>query len=405
MKIYIESHGCSRRKLDVAKFHRYFTRNGYSIVDDPAEADEILITTCAFKYDEEEESLNTIEKMGNYKGRKTIYGCLPAISPSKYSSRYDYSSITPKDINSIDEHFENIQYRFSEIPDDNIINKDIDYSSLSKAVGKFTDKFEMSVPFLVKSGRYLKNKYLTTENNYYLATSRGCLGNCSYCGVRFAVGSLVSKPLDTAVGEFVKGIQAGYGIYTLTGDDVGGYGQDYGSDFCLLLEKLKHEIDRLPAGKLKKKIGLHIEEINPKWILHYGDELVNLLSHPHIKSILCPIQSGNSRVLKLMNRNDDMETLAGLLNRMKSNNRRLSINTQIIVGFPTETEAEFDESLEMLTKIPFSSVTLFPYDDKENTQSFSIHPKIPEEVKQERIKKAQLFLKSKGIKSALCCNE
>jgi len=404
MKIYIESHGCSRRKLDVAKFHRYFAVNGYTVVKDPALADEILITTCAFKYDEEEESMRAIENMGKYSARITIYGCLPAISPAKYS-KYNYDYITPKDINSIDDHFENITRKFSDIDDENIIDGEINYSSLPEAIEKFTSNFEMSIPFFLKSCRYVKNKYLNRDDNYYLFTSRGCLGNCSYCGVRFAVGSLVSKPLDAVAREFSKGIQSGYKTYTVIGDDVGGYGHDCGSDFCTLLSTLQHEIDKLPARPLRERIGLHVEEINPRWILRYGNELVNLFASTNVKSILCPIQSGSPRILGLMNRNDDMGALMTLLNALKARNISLELNTQIIVGFPTETEEEFEESLEQLAKVAFSSVTLFPYDDKENTPSYDMYPKIPEQVKQERIKKAHVFLRSKGIKSALCCNE
>jgi len=94
-----------------------------------------------------------------------------------------------------------------------------------------------------------------------------------------------------------------------------------------------------------------------------------------------------------------------LLNSLKAKNSGLELNTQIIVGFPSETEAEFEESLEKLARVAFSSVTLFPYDDKENTPSHDMYPKIPEQVKQDRINKAHVFLRAKGIKSALCCNE
>ena len=405
MKIYIESHGCSRRKLDVSKFHRYFLANGYTIVNDPKLADEILITTCAFKYDEEEESLAAIKNLSKYNARITVYGCLPAISPAKYSGKFSYNVITPKDINSIDEYFENITIKFANLDDANVIKADINYSPLSDAVEKFTTNFEFSIPFIIKSCRYVKNKYLKNEKKFFLSTSRGCLGNCSYCGVRFAVGPLVSKPVDEIIKEFSKGVASGHTTYFITGDDVGGYGQDCGSDFCELMSTLQQQIEMIPDKSLRARIGLHFEEINPRWILRYGDELTKHLSNSNVKCILCPIQSGSNRILGLMNRNDDIGKLMDLLKDIKANNSKIEINTQIIVGFPTETEADFEKSLEELSSFSFNNVTLFPYDDKENTQSYDLHPKVPDQVKEERVKKAQVYLRKQGIKSALCCNE
>jgi len=405
MKIYIESHGCSRRKLDVSKFHKYFTLNGYTIVQEPSDADVLLITTCAFKYDEEEESLNAIGNLSKYDKKTIVYGCLPVIAPTKYNSKYNYINIAPKDINEIDKYFEGITHKFEQVDDANIIENEVNYSPLPVAIKKFTNEFELSMPFIVKSGRYFKNKFFNKQQNYHLFTSRGCLGNCSYCGVRFAVGTLKSKPLASVRKEFSKGIEDGYKNFSVLGDDVGGYGQDCGSNICELIASLRDEIDNKQGSASRDKLNLHIEEINPRWIIKYGNELTELLSGSNIKSILCPIQSGNNRILGLMNRHDDIDKLMGILNDIHKNNKRVELNTQIIVGFPTETETEFGESLAQLSKVAFDSVTLFPYDDKENTKSYDMHPKVPESVKQERIKKAQTFLRKKGIKSALCCNE
>ncbi|OGR24812.1 MAG: hypothetical protein A2X83_02770 [Desulfuromonadales bacterium GWD2_54_10] len=401
MNIYIESHGCSRRKLDVSKFHRYFSLNGYTIVEDPAKADILLITTCAFKYDEEEESIKAIDNLGRYNKKVIVYGCLPTIAPTKYNCKFDYINIAPKDINEIDKYFEGITIKFSQIDDANVIESEVNYSPLPVAIKKFTNEFELSLPFIVKSGRYVKNKFFNTQQNFHISTSRGCLGNCSYCGVRFAVGTLKSKPLATVLNEFSKGVECGYKNFSVLGDDVGGYGQDCCSNLCELISALLDEMDKKPNNNF----NIHLEEINPRWVIQYGDELTSLLSSKNIKSILCPIQSGSNRILGLMNRNDDIDKLMVILNEIHKKNKKLELNTQIIVGFPTETEPEFEESLRQLSKVQFSSVTLFPYDDKEKTESYEIHPKVPESVKQERIKKAQIYLRQKGIKSALCCNE
>jgi tRNA A37 methylthiotransferase MiaB len=405
MNIYIESYGCTRRKLDVSKFHTYFTLNGYEIVQNPNKADVILITTCAFKYDEEEQSMNAIEKFSKYDKRIIVYGCLPAIAPSKYNSKYNYVNISPKNINDIDKHFEGIKYKFSEIDDANLIDKKDNYSSLPTAIKKFTSDFELSVPFFTKSCRYVKNKYLTNQQMYYLFTSRGCLGNCSYCAVRFAVGPIKSKAIDIVTKEFSKGIDSGYKEFSVLGDDVGAYGQDRGSNLSELLAALQDEIGKRRATASQAEPRLNIEEINPRWIVKYEQGLTEQLAHKSVKSILCPLQSGNTRILGLMNRNDDIDRLLVILNEIHRRNPVIELNTQIIVGFPSETESEFEDSLTKLCKTPFNSVVLFPYDDKENTQAHEIGPKISKDIIQNRVSKAQVFLRRKGIKSALCCNE
>lgn len=405
MNIYIESHGCSRRKLDVSKFHRYFKLNGYTIVQEPSNADILFITTCAFKFDEEEASIKAIDNLSKYNKKVVVYGCLPIIAPTKYNSKFKYIFIAPKDINEIDRYFEGITYKFEQIDDANFIESEVNYSPLPVAIKKFTDEFELSLPFIVKSSRYVKNKFFNKQNNFHIFTSRGCLGNCSYCGVRFAVGTLKSKPLTSVLKEFSRGMEYGYKNFTVLGDDVGGYGQDCGSNLCELISSLQDEIYKQQVSEPKKKLNINLDEINPRWVISYGNELISLLSSKNFKSMLCPIQSGSNRILGLMNRSDDIDKLIEILNEIHRYNNKLELNTQIMVGFPTETEAEFEESLTQLSKVAFSNVTLFPYDDKENTKSFEIHPKIPESVKQERIKKAQIYLRQKGIKSALCCNE
>jgi len=405
MNVYIESYGCTRRKLEVSKFHKYFSLNGYAVVRKPEKADIILITTCAFKYDEEEASLKAIENFSKYDAKIIVYGCLPDIAPTKYHSRYDYINISPKNINDIDSHLDGITYRFSEIDDANLIDNNDNYSSLPNALRKFSDNFELSVPFFVKSCRYVKNKYLTNQKMYYLSTSRGCLGNCSYCAVRFAVGPIKSKAIDIVTNEFSRGIESGYKDFSVLGDDVGAYGQDRGSNLCELIAALQVEIDKRSGTASGASLRLHIEEISPRWITKYEKELTCLFASKNIRSILCPLQSGSTRILELMNRGDDMDRLLSILNEIQRRNPRIELNTQIIVGFPSETESNFEDSLTQLCKTAFNSVVLFPYDDKENTQAHEIGPKVPERVIQDRIRKAQVFLRQKGIKSALCCNE
>lgn len=405
MNVYIESYGCTRRKLEVAKFHRYFALNGYRIVGRPDRADVILVTTCAFKHDEEEASIRAIDALGKYTAKIIVYGCLPAIAPTKYHGRFDYLHITPKEINDIDDCLPGISHKFAEIDDANLIDRKDNHTSLPRAIGKFARDFELSRPFIAKSCRYVKNRFLSHRRLYYLSTSRGCLGSCSYCAVRFAVGSIVSKPAAVIAREFSRGLDAGFTDFSILGDDVGAYGQDCGSTVGELMATLLAELDRPGRPAAGRGPALHIEEINPRWIVRYGEELVEAFARREIKSIICPLQSGSARILELMNRREETDRLLEILNRMQENNPELQLHTQLIVGFPTETDADFEESLKAVTGASFRSVVLFPYDDKESTPSFDMAPKVPAAVVGQRIDKAHAWLRQRGIKTALCCNE
>ncbi len=406
MNIFIESSGCSRRKLDVAKFHTYFRLNGYEILDSPEQSDYILVTTCAFKKEEEENSFAAIKEYEKYNAKVIVYGCLPDISPSRFHKTCDYEYITPKQINEIDSHFPQIRHKFADVSDANIMSGEVNHSSWSKAFGKFVGSYELSKPFIRRSFQYLRNRLASdAKRQYHLFTSRGCLGACSYCAVRYAVGRIQSKQAGTLLMEFERGLKSGFRDFILLGDDVGAYGQDIDTNFPALLAALIEKIRAANGASLQKPVKLHIEEINPRWLIQYRREFMDLVESPYVASLLCPVQSANDRVLGLMNRGHTVQDILQTLQEFSNRNHELKLHTQIIVGFPSETEDELEETLTKIVTIPFESVTIFPYDEKENTEAAKIQPKMPENVIKARIVKAQKYLGKHKIRPILSCNE
>ena len=377
---------------------------------DPEQAECILVTTCAFKKEEEDNSMSLIDRLSQYNARVLVYGCLPDIAPTRFKENFAFDYLSPRKINEIDNLFDNVRYKFADITDSNVINSAINHSSWPDAIEKFKKGFDVSVPFMLRSMRFVKNKVLDTNMVYYLFTSRGCLGSCSYCAVRFAVGTVKSKPIPTILEEFRRGIDSGYKNFIMLGDDVGAYGQDCNGQFPELLSALIAELEELKASSSSRnvrrgRINLHIDELNPRWILQFRRQLAGLVASRYVKSLLCPIQSGNDRILRLMNREHDIESIIDALAELCVINPKLQLNSQIIVGFPSETEEEFDDTLHQLARIKFDTVTIFPYDEKEKTKAVEIHPKITEPVIRQRVAKAHKYLRNKGIKTVLSCNE
>lgn len=403
MKVYIESFGCTRRKLDVTKFHRYFILNGFTIVKDPKKADYIVVTTCAFKKEEEEHSLSRLDQLGHNRAQMLVYGCLPDIAPNKYLERFNYDYVSPRNVDEIDSRFSGIRYKFSEIKESNLIPGFINHSQWKDAVGKFVTDFEFSKQFFKRVATYAGNKLRKNPGNFYLFTSRGCLGSCSYCAIKYAIGRVRSKPVENVVMEFREGILNGYNNFIILGDDVGAYGQDINSSFPELLSALVNEADRVAGSGNHCRPSLYIEEIHPNWVVMFRDQLLDILMSDKIKSILCPVQSGNDRILALMKRSHTAEEIFQALSMIREVNPKIRLTSQIIAGFPTETENDFDDTLQFLKTARFDEVIVFPYDAKENTEAFKLDPKVPEKTISQRVDKAMKFLAKERIAAYLSC--
>jgi MiaB/RimO family radical SAM methylthiotransferase len=412
MRVYIESNGCNRRNSELNRICKYFNLNGYEMVNSPQKADYIFLNTCAFKKREEDYSISRIRVLKDYPAKLIVYGCLPDIAPSKFEEFSDIAHLAPRNIDKIDSYFKNITFKFSEIKDSSVVTDYINLNPLTTAIQKFKREFEFSNDFCLRIARHAEKRIKTTFGLYKkylnLFICRGCLGNCSYCAIRRAIGSLESQPVELVVRQFKEGFNAGYRDFVILGDDVGAYGQDINNTFPELFSRLIDESNKFSvqsSPKLKKngEIGFYIEELSPKWLILFNERLLDLFRAKQIRSILCPIQSGSDRILKLMNRHHNSKGIADHLLKLRTVNPEIQLSTHIIIGFPSETEEDFDKTLDLLNKIHFDIVVIFPYHEKENTPAIRVNPKIPDDVIRERVKKAQKYFKKQKIKVYLSC--
>ncbi len=409
MRVFIESGGCDRRLLDLTKIRRFLDLNGYELVNKPKRADCILVSTCAFNDYEENLSLDKVENYSNNGKRLIVYGCLPDISPEKFARFGNVEFIAPKDIENVEYLSREVKIPFNEMEDPNQIPGYLNFSSISGAARKFFREFKLSSSFLSKVKNFMisRSRNIVGRNTgeYLLFTSRGCVGDCSYCAIRKAIGPIQSKPLQSVIHELKRGLNYGHHKFTIIGDDVGAYGLDISKDFTSLLAAIQKTLNGGSGNNGRKdNISLALDEFHPKWAVRYEEQILQFLKNtPFVSRIRCPVQSGSERILSLMNRFHDTGKIRSTMIKMKEHRPEMKLATQIMIGFPTETENDFKKTLEFVYSAGFEEVTIFAYSDKSGVPSNAIAPKVSAKTIRNRIKMAQLYFKKKGIRNFLSC--
>jgi tRNA A37 methylthiotransferase MiaB len=199
-----------------------------------------------------------------------------------------------------------------------------------------------------------------------------------------------SHPEEQIVEKLKAGLKKNYKKFALIAGDIGCYGLDINKDLTSLLTKL-FQVD----GKYK----ILLLDLNPRWLVKYYLELLQILksNFGKVARIIIPIQSGSNRILKLMNRHYQLEEVETCILNLKKNIPEIILDTHIMVGFPGETDEDFNKTLNLIRKIKFSKVEVYPYQDRPNTKASNLPHKIPEEVIKKRIRILEHEVKTQKI--------
>lgn len=379
---YLASAGCPRRAVDSQKIADYLEANNLKYTQDFKDADLIIVSTCAALKSREDLSKTAItwyQEQKNADSKIVVAGCLGKINPEVKKEFEEVAFISPREIDILDEIIA-AKVRFKDIPDPNQIG----------SYPLFPDKPERQA----KGDRLNKRLDLAVEKKdlFTLRVATGCLGNCSYCAVKFAVGELESKPIDALLNEFKSGLDQGFKHFVLIAGDVGCYGVDIGTSAIELLSEL---------FAVEGSYKIIIKEFNAQWVVKYFQDLLKIFkeNYEKIDYIVVPVQSASNRLLRLMKRPYTIEDVKTYLNIIKTEVPDLQISTHIMVGFPGETEEDFKESLEFIKEYEFPFVDIYAYDDRPNTAASQMDDKVPQKIINQRVdtvKKAQKQILSKS---------
>ncbi len=359
-KICLLHNGCDRRSLDTSRLAEYFRQNGCKLVRSARRADFIVFMTCAFIKNKEDECFEIIRSLNQYKGELIVAGCLPAVNEARFKKEFKGRFVTTRNLKDIDALFKDFQVRFESVPDANTFDRQAHiYNRLPAFRFRLWRELlshRRTLPGRISKriGRLLRVKADEGEAEAYLRVCWGCSANCSYCSIREAVGEFRSKPLRDCLREYEHLLKQGYKRFAIAGDNVGAYGNDIGSSLVELLERMA---DIGPD----KSVKWRLQYLNPEWLVRYRQSFVRLAKQKRFSQLQCPIQSGNPRILKLMNRFPDQETVESILNELREADERLELCTNIIVGFPSETEEEFSQTIDFILRSGFDYVWLFTY--------------------------------------------
>ncbi len=362
MKIGVVSLGCPKNLVDSETMLGLIHEENYEITNDPSEAEIIIVNTCGFIESAKEESINTILQMAEYKKSGSckyiiVTGCL--------SQRY-------------------AEELFNELPEaDAIAGVEVydEIGSIIKRVmnGERFIMLERSKPDVIYTSKetFLPRILTTPSYTAYLKIAEGCDNCCSYCAIPKIRGPYRSKPMEQVLKEAKALADNGVKELIVVAQDTTRYGEDLPGGKLLLADLLK-ELNKIESLK-----WIRVMYCYPN---NFTDELIETFASLDkvCKYVDLPLQHASNRLLTSMNRYDTREEVETLLAKLRKRIPGIVIRTTFIVGFPGETDADFEELKEFVEQQRFENAGVFAYSQEEGTVAGAMPNQIPDEIKQER---------------------
>ena len=362
MKIGVVSLGCPKNLVDSETMLGLIHEENYEITNDPSEAEIIIVNTCGFIESAKEESINTILQMAEYKKSGSckyiiVTGCL--------SQRY-------------------AEELFNELPEaDAIAGVEVydEIGSIIKRVmnGERFIMLERSKPDVIYTSKetFLPRILTTPSYTAYLKIAEGCDNCCSYCAIPKIRGPYRSKPMEQVLKEAKALADNGVKELIVVAQDTTRYGEDLPGGKLLLADLLK-ELNKIESLK-----WIRVMYCYPN---NFTDELIETFASLDkvCKYVDLPLQHASNRLLASMNRYDTREEVETLLAKLRKRIPGIVIRTTFIVGFPGETDADFEELKEFVEQQCFENAGVFAYSQEEGTVAGAMPNQIPDEIKQER---------------------
>lgn len=352
MNVGLVTLGCSKNQVDSEMILGFFKKNNFSIVNSPEEADIIIVNTCGFIESAKMEAIDTLLEMAEYKENGI---CKALIATGCLVKRYKNEII--EELPEVDlcigiDEYENIDNILSDFFNQKFLNCKLDFN----------------------------NRIISTNFPCaYIRISDGCDNRCSYCAIPSIRGNFKSRKIEDILEEVSGLANKGISEFCIISQDTSKYGLDiYGK---LKLAELLNKMSKIDGVKWIRILYMYLFETT--------DELIEEISKNNkvCKYFDIPIQHLSDKMLKSMNRHDTKEIIFDRIEKIREMVPNVILRTTVITGFPGETKEDFNEMLEGIKTLKFDRLGAFAFSREEGTFAYDMKGQLPEEIKEERLKK------------------
>ena len=362
---FIKTYGCQMNEHDSENISALLTSLGFEEVDDYNKADLVLLNTCSIRENAHNKAFGMLGRLKHLKGEKKdlIVGLCGCMAQEK---------------SVVDEILKDYKWV-------NFVIGTHNMSELPKIIDKAIEENALQVEVYSREGDLIEGLPVKRVNDFkaYVNIIYGCDKFCTYCVVPYTRGRERSREKEDILKEIKSLIDSGYKEVTLLGQNVNAYGKDLYDDYTLA--NLLEDVALMGIPRIRFTTS-HPWDFTDKMIEVIG-KYDNIMPSIHL-----PVQSGSNRVLKLMGRRYTKESYLELFNKIKDTVKGVTISTDIIVGFPKETEEDFKETLDLVNTCKYDNAFSFIFSPREGTPASKIKDDVPLKEKEERLQRLNTVL-------------
>ncbi len=374
-KLFVKTYGCQMNVYDSQRMGDVLSSMDYAMTDQPDDADLVILNTCHIREKAAEKVYSEIGRLRPMaESRKqdganmmiAVAGCVAQAEGEEMLNRAPAIDLVfgPQSYHRLPELISRV-----EAGEKNVIETEFPVED------KFDDLAQKS-----------KNRPLPRGTSAFVTVQEGCDKFCSFCVVPFTRGAEFSRPVAQIITEVEQLAALGVREITLLGQNVNAY-EDNGTGLAGLLEQL----GRIDGIERLRFTTSHPRDMDDQLIAAWADN-PKLMPYLHL-----PVQAGSDRILKAMNRQHTADEYVSLIKKIRHHNRDLALSGDFIVGFPGETEADFEQTLQLVRDVTYAQAYSFKYSMRPGTKAAEMDGQVPEAEKSERLQRLQELLNEQQL--------